>query len=297
VKLAESGGNLAVLGYSYNYMMRVLFSRGDLDHAEEIIQKVALLDQEAAVPHWIREYIANWQTRIWLLQDWMEPVNQWVKDHRLDLENNTNDLPEMDFNLLFEYILFARVLIAKNRLDEADALLLHLLKAAESGGRTTRVIEILLLQALSFQAQSKTDRAMAALERTLAMAEPRGFIRIFVDEGPPMARLLYDALSRTTAPGYVRRLLAVFPAGKPQPTVVPQGQAGQEGLIEPLSEREIEVLQLIAEGLTNPEIAARLFLSLHTIKTHTRNIYGKLGVNNRTQAVTRGKSVGVLSGE
>jgi len=110
-----------------------------------------------------------------------------------------------------------------------------------------------------------------------------------------MASLLYETLSRGVAPEYVRRLLAAFPMTEREKSAPTKLQVPD--LIEPLSEREIEVLQLIAEGLTNPEIAARLFLSLHTIKTHTRNIYGKLGVNNRTQAVARGKSVGVLSGE
>jgi LuxR family maltose regulon positive regulatory protein len=156
------------------------------------------------------------------------------------------------------------------------------------------VIEVLLLQALAFQAGGDTDQATTALGRALALAEPGGFIRVFVDEGPPMARLLYEALSRGIAPDYVRRLLSAFPDAKLEPASPGSTQAPKSDLIEPLSEREIEVLELVAEGLTNQEIASRLFLSQHTIKAHTRNIYGKLDVHSRTEAVARGRALGVL---
>ena len=134
---------------------------------------------------------------------------------------------------------------------------------------------------------------------------PGGFVRTFLDEGPPMARLLYLYLSGAAADGvdgalvlYARRLLDAFPAGEPgQPvssrTPAPAPALG-ESLVEPLSEREIEILQLIAEGLTNPEIADRLYLSLNTVKVHTRNIYGKLDVHNRTQAGARARTLGIL---
>ncbi|MEJ2560484.1 MAG: LuxR C-terminal-related transcriptional regulator, partial [Anaerolineae bacterium] len=193
-----------------------------------------------------------------------------------------------------ENIVLARIFIAQGRLDEAARLLQSLLEATEMGGRSSRAIEIMMLQALALQAGSDTGRAMTTLERALTLAEPGGFIRIFVDEGPPMAHLLYEALARGIAPEYVRRLLAAFPVTGPAQTDSSKTQAPESGLIEPLSERELEVLQLIAEGLTNPEIASRLFLSLHTIKVHTRNIYGKLGVHNRTEAVTRARALGVL---
>jgi LuxR family maltose regulon positive regulatory protein len=136
---------------------------------------------------------------------------------------------------------------------------------------------------------------MAALERALALAEPGGFIRIFVDEGPSMARLLHEAPSREIAPDYVRRLLAAFPVAEPEQADPLKREAPKSELLEPLSERELEVLQLIAEGLTNPEIASRLFLALNTVKAHSRNIYGKLGVHSRTQAVARARALGVLA--
>ena len=156
------------------------------------------------------------------------------------------------------------------------------------------MIEILILQALAYKAGSNSIQALSTLKRALTLAEPGGFIRTFVDEGPQMASLLYEALKRDIAPEYVQRLLAAFPITESEEGVSTTSQADQPGLIEPLSEREIEVLQFLGKGLTNQVIAARLFLSVHTVKAHTRNIYSKLGVNNRTQAVVRARSLGIL---
>jgi LuxR family maltose regulon positive regulatory protein len=109
-----------------------------------------------------------------------------------------------------------------------------------------------------------------------------------------MAHLLYDAVKREISPDYTGRLLAAFSTVEPEQTDPSKTQALKHELVEPLSERELEVLQLIADGLTNQEIASRLFLSLNTVKVHTRNIYGKLGVNNRTSAVARARALGIL---
>jgi len=193
-----------------------------------------------------------------------------------------------------EYGVLARILLAQGRLDETITLLQRMLEPAQAGRHTTRVIEVLRLQALAFQAGGDTTQAMATLERALALAEPGGFIRIFVDEGPSMARLLYEALARGIAPDYARRLLAAFPVPEPEQAAPLGTQVPESDLIEPLSERELEVLQLIAEGLANPEIASRLFLSPHTVKTHASNIYGKLNVHSRTQAVARAQALGLL---
>ncbi|MCJ7700561.1 MAG: LuxR C-terminal-related transcriptional regulator, partial [Anaerolineales bacterium] len=179
-------------------------------------------------------------------------------------------------------------------LNDALNLLDDLLEMAESNGWGNKVIEILTLQALAFEGCGDTAQAMTMLERALNLAEPEGYIRTFVDEGPPMAHLLYEALSRGIAPDYVQQLLAAFPINEPEQATSLQVQANKSEIIEPLSERECEILQLIAEGLTNPEIATRLYLSLNTVKVHSRNIYGKLGVNNRTQAGARARALGIL---
>jgi LuxR family maltose regulon positive regulatory protein len=185
--------------------------------------------------------------------------------------------------------------LARERWDEALGLLSRLLEAAEAGERTSKAIEILGLQAMAAQAKGDTSLALGAIENALTLAVPEGFVQTFVDEGPPMAHLLYEALGRGMEPEYVSRLLAAFPVAEPEPAASAGSQPQESDLIEPLSERELEVLQLVAEGLTNREIAARLFVSPNTVKGHTRNIYGKLAVHSRTQAIARATALGLLS--
>ena len=152
----------------------------------------------------------------------------------------------------------------------------------------------MMLQALAYQSTGQTEQAMESFEHVLNLAEPKGFIRIFVDEGQPMASLLYEALKREIAPEYVQRLLAAFPVTEPEGVTSTKSQVDQSGLIEPLSDREIDVIQLIAKGLTNQEISNKLFLSMHTVKTHTRNIYSKLGAHHRAEAVAKARAFGIL---
>jgi LuxR family maltose regulon positive regulatory protein len=139
----------------------------------------------------------------------------------------------------------------------------------------------------SNRTQGDVDWALTSL--ALALAESEGYVCMFVDEGVPMARLLYKAAARGIMPEYAGLLLATFPeVDSAQPKCPPTE------MIEPLSDRELEVLELIAEGLSNREIAAKLYLSLNTVKVHSSNIYGKLGVNSRTQAVAKAKTLGIL---
>jgi LuxR family maltose regulon positive regulatory protein len=152
----------------------------------------------------------------------------------------------------------------------------------------------LVLLAVAFDAHGERAKAVEMLDEALALAEPGGFIRIFVDEGPPMDHLLRGALSRGNSPDYLRRLLAAFPASGRGQAAPSRAAAAGIGLAEPLSARELEVLDLIAAGLTNQQIAARLYLSLHTVKSHARNINAKLGVSSRTQAVATGRALGLL---
>jgi LuxR family maltose regulon positive regulatory protein len=198
----------------------------------------------------------------------------------------------------------ARLLLAEGKAAEAHTLLEPLLESAEGHGRTRGVIEILMLQALALDARQPasqktlavSDKAMAALERALTLAEPEGYVRLFLDEGAPMARLLDEAARRGAAPGYARRLLAAFPTSLPAPHLQSQ-IPGLQALAEPLSDREREVLRLVAEGLSNQEIAERLVLSPNTVKVHTYNLYDKLNVHSRTQAVGRARALGLLSSE
>jgi LuxR family maltose regulon positive regulatory protein len=198
----------------------------------------------------------------------------------------------------FEHIMLARVLIAivksdrkAGLLDEAIRLLGRLLQEAETGSRMGSVIQILLLQALAFQAQDNLPRAFACLERALSLAEPEGYVRTFVDEGEEM-RLLIEQLSRNRdnpLSGYADKLLVAFVQAEvlPKSTIFHQ----KSNMIEPLSERELEVLKLLRTELSGPEIAQQLIVSLNTFRTHTKNIFTKLGVNNRRAAVSRAEEL------
>jgi len=287
-ELTERGKDVVLLSRGYLYLMRVLFSRKDMDYAEEIIQKMNMVALESDVPLWISNQIKAWQARIWLEQDKLEAASQWAREFDVNVDGELPPLHD------FEYVILARILIAQERFDETFKLLQRLFEAAKAGERTSKMIEILILQALAFQASGGKELAMIKLEQALTLAQPGGFIRIFVEEGPPMARLLYEALSQGIVIEYAQQLLAAFPVTEPEETASTKPEVDQSGLIEPLSEREIEVLQFLAKGLTNQVIATRLFLSVHTVKTHTRNIYSKLGVNNRTQAVDRARILGIL---
>jgi LuxR family maltose regulon positive regulatory protein len=288
VKLTAGSRSATYIGWSNLCLVRVLFSSGNITGAEDVIQSMENAAREYDMPLWTLLQLSAWQVRIWLAQGKLELASQWVGERELDPDG------ELAYTHEMEHIALARILIAQGRLDEAARLLQRLLEAAEAGGRNSRVIELLMLQTLAAQSGGDVAQAMSTLEQALTFAEAGGFIRIFVDEGPPMAQLLYEALSRGIAPDYVRRLLAAFPVDEPMRVDLKRTEADQSELVEPLSERELEVLQLIAEGLTNQGIATRLFLSLNTVKTHTHNIYGKLNVHRRAQAIARSQELGLL---
>ena len=194
-----------------------------------------------------------------------------------------------------EHITLARVLLAQHRADgsegslrDATGLLGRLLAAAEAGGRTGAVIEILALQALTFDARGDAAAALVSLRRAVMLAEPEGYVRVLADAGPPMAALLGALAKQGFHTGYVRRLAA---AAGPRDGQRPVKQP----LVDPLSDRELEVLRLLVTDLGGPEIARELSVSLNTMRTHTKNIYAKLGVNNRREAVRKGQELQLLA--
>ena len=275
-------------------MARILEARGDLNGTLDLLEEAERLYMSDFSPN-VRP-ISALKTRVWVAQGRLGEALDWARERGLSAHDDLGYLRE------FEHITLARVLLARYKSDREErsvlgavGLLERLLQAAEEGGRMGSAIEILLLQGLAHETQGESHSALVPLERALALAEPEGYIRIFVDEGIPMARLLYEALSHGVEPEYTRRLLAAFPVAESEQTTSSQLRGPESELVEPLSSRELEVLQLIAEGLTNQDVATRLYISLHTVKVHTRNIFTKLAVKNRTQAVARGKALGILS--
>jgi LuxR family maltose regulon positive regulatory protein len=168
-------------------------------------------------------------------------------------------------------------------------LLDRLLSAADRGGRTGSVIEILVVQACAWAAQGDITRALGSLERALSLAEPEGYVRIFIDEGAPMANLLTVALTHGIMPAYTGRLLATF-GSNDQPPVPAESQPSKDLL----SRRELDVVRLISQGFSNKEISETLFLAIDTVKGHNRTIFRKLGSQNRTEAVARAREIGIL---
>jgi LuxR family maltose regulon positive regulatory protein len=260
-------------------MARIRQAEGDLGGALDLLNEAERLYVGDFFPD-VRPVPAL-QARVRVAQgEWGEALG-WARERGLSVDDELSYLRE------FEHITLARVLLAgyaaeraERSIQEATRLLERLLRAAEEGARTGSVIEILVLQALAHQARDDIPAALASLRRAVTLAEPEGYVRIFVDEGPPMASLLRVAAKQGITRTYVRRLLgAVNKTG--------DGAPASQALIDPLSERELDVLRLLGTDLGGPEIARELVVSLNTVRTHTKNIYAKLGVNNRRAAVRR----------
>jgi LuxR family maltose regulon positive regulatory protein len=221
----------------------------------------------------------------------IERARQWA-DARGLVADATQMLEELEDNVLrkYQYLALAELLVHEGRSEQALPMLEALTPYFD---RHEVVIRLQLQRAVAADAMGDGARARAALEQALALGEPAGYVRVFLDQGPPVARLLHEAARRGVRPGYVGKLLAQFPVAE-EASLKSDYAGAHAGLVEPLSERELEILALIGKGKTNQEIADRLYLSLSTVKWHTSNIYGKLGVANRTEAVGKGQSLGLL---
>jgi LuxR family maltose regulon positive regulatory protein len=228
------------------------------------------------------------RTRLRLRRGDLRLADEWASEQGLTADDELSYLRE------YEHITLARLLLAQqaagdgDTLEPAIALLERLLAAAEKGDRRGSVIEILILKSLAYQAFGDTSAAVDAVRRAVTLAEPEGYVRIFIDEGPPLTALLKTLVQQDSGSRYLRRLVAAT-----QRTVRPI-PAQRSGLIEPLSERELDVLRLLATDLDGPDIARHLHVSLNTMRTHSRNIFRKLEVNNRRSAVRQAAELGLL---
>lgn len=221
------------------------------------------------------------RVRAWIQQGALDHAQGWAREQGLSPDVAITSLNE------YECVTLARLLLARRDLAAAHALLTRLLQAAHAGGRSGSAIEILMLHALAHQAGGDRAAALAALRQALDLAEPEGYVRLFADEGQAMADLLREAAAQDIAPDYVSRLMAALD-GRVTRSVAAQS------LVEPLTERELDVLRLLHTELNGPEIARSLTISLSTMRTHTRNIYAKLGVNHRRAAVRRAEEIALL---
>ena len=266
---------------------RIHQAQGNLDGAVELLDEAEPLHANDFAPD-VRP-VASVRARVLVAQGKLSDAWGWARETGLAAADDLEYLHE------FEHATLARLLLAQGTRDRigegigaAIDLTDRLVAAAMHGGRSGSAIDILVVQALARHALGDSAGALTSLERAVELAEPEGYVRIFVDEGKAMADLLRLAAKQSSSPSYVRRLLAAVVTAEPGVT---QGQP----LIEPLSERELEVLRLLGSELDGPEIAHELTVSLNTMRTHTKSIYAKLGVNNRRAAIRRAAELDLLA--
>jgi len=269
-------------------LARLRETEGDLDAALELLDEADRVYNGDYSPN-VRPVPAV-RARLRLRRHELGLATAWAGGRELSAADELTYLRE------YEHVTLARLLLARGAdgsvddLDDAVGLLDRLLAAAEQGGRGGTVIEVLMLQALARQAKGDAAAALDALTRAVTLAEPQGYVRLFADEGAPLAALLRVLAKGDRAPrGYVRRLLAASAAR-------PDTSGSDQPLIDPLSERELDVLRLLATDLDGPDIARRLVVSVNTLRTHTKRIYTKLGVTNRRAAVQRAQALQLLPG-
>jgi LuxR family maltose regulon positive regulatory protein len=292
VHLSEPGDIAESLQAGYIVIGKVHLALGELAQAED-----ALREAERLAEHYAQAYIvalmADLKTRLWIARGDTRSALRWAESRRLDLDDAYNYARELDLLVL------ARVFIegegtawSKAWRDEESGdvldILAYVLERAEAAGRFHHAIKALVLQALAHHKRGDAEQALASLARALTLAKPGGYVRTFVDEGEPMTEMLRQALYRDVMPNYVAHLLAALgeDAEKPSP--------GMAVLVEPLTDRETEVLRLIVAGLSNQEIADQLYIAVSTVKSHVNHIYGKLAVENRTQAVIKVQELQLL---
>jgi LuxR family maltose regulon positive regulatory protein len=290
LRLALMGHDVVVIASSRLHLARALAVKGDLAGAQRVIEEIEKSACEFSIPPWIQHAASAFKAELWLASGNREAVSRWVEERSLGSEDELTNRRES------EHIVLARFLLAQGQLDEAELLLDRLIQCAEAGTRVYSLIRIMLLKTLTLNRKGKLDLALDELKKILFLAEPGGFITSIVHEDPRIAELLEKVLEQEESakkgkrsdfsPRYVKKLLLAFKsAALPKKEGIPG---------EPLSERELEVLHFIAAGLTNKQIAQKLFVSLNTIRTHTKNINSKLNVHSRTQAVARAKVLKIL---
>jgi LuxR family maltose regulon positive regulatory protein len=253
------------------FLARLKLAQGDVDGAAAILAQASQSARQQNFIHRIPE-VAAAQVVTWLRQGEVVAAAHLAQTHNLPFSQ-------------------ARVLLAQGETAAALAILGALRQTMEARGWEDERLKVMVLEAAAHHAHGEAEKGAQLLVDALALAEPGGFIRLFVDEGRPMAQLLTKMKDDGGGmKAYIHKLLAAF---EKQRLVHPPSFTAQP-LIEPLSQRELEVLQLIAHGLSNQEIGERLFLALDTVKGHNRRIYDKLQVQRRTEAVARARELGLL---
>lgn len=273
-----------VLLDGYLALARTMLVQGNLNSVRNAVHRAEQVAQAASLP-WVSSLVAAHRACIALRQGRLEEATRWADETGLRADD------EPGYPSEFAHTTLARVLIAQGQLDDALFLLERLLQAAETGGRSLSALELLVLRALALQKRGNSKEALIIIERALTVAEPEGYVRLFIDEVEPMATLLQHALAEGITPEYTAKLLASFPLEKGpvrKSTPAPHPSVGL------LNAREMAVLRLMSGRLSDKEIAKALSLSVSTVKWYSNRIYEKLGAHRRGEAVTRAKKLGIL---
>jgi len=292
-------------GFSYLLLARILLARGDQAATLKEMQKAHVYRQPASVS--AKSINDAWEALLYLQQGNLAAAIRWAGESELHYDD------EVSLRTYTRHIILARVLVAQGRsefklngsdqrLREAAILLERLLALVESTGNMKYEIETRTLQALALNARGNFEQALITLERALKLAEPEGYVRTFVDEGAPIARLLKEAAARGISPTYVSQLVGVL---EKEERMIAEATQGNERasllsahasrlLTEPLTERELELLPFLRSSLSLAEIAERMTISVNTARSHIKHIYGKFDVHSRSAAIERAEKLGLI---
>ena len=282
MELSRLWGDIGQQASAYAIHARLEQAQNNPEQAREAMRRVEQLIGEQAHSHRWTIQVEYELARVWLAQGNVEKPSQYIQKWGLQIKD------EIPYCQQAEYTLWLRMLLAQG--DYKSALLLSngLLKVAGITGQMGVIVEAMVLQALALQGKKEIDQALAVLEKAITIAQPEGYVRVFLDEGEAMTRLLCQVQSRQVVSGYASVLLSMI--GKTSGMTQPSMQL----LVEPLTTREVEVLKLIESGQSNQEIAGELVISMPTVKRHISNIYAKLGAKSRTQALAIGKELKIF---
>ncbi len=300
IQLSEQCGTALIVQFFYPglaLMEEFQSKTNTMSELHDLPKRIVYTSHKALLSRLFRA----WQARLSLAHGDLEATQRWAACHEIELSvQNPPDLWQE-----FPYLTLVRLYIARGKAEEIDELLERMRQKAESEGRTGSIIEILVLQSISLKTQGKIGQSLEKLDHVLSLAQPEGYIRVFLDEGYPMKELLYHAASRGINPVYIKTLLDAFDSSAAytgnQPANADAGASfaipdntGSSNPKDTLSAREIEVLRLMATGASSKEVSSDLFISVGTARKHIVNIYRKLNVHKQTTAVTRAQELGLI---
>jgi LuxR family maltose regulon positive regulatory protein len=288
MELARRGGAALVLALAYYVKMRYLIAKGDFQAADTTAREADQLPQMPGLPLWVVSGISSLKVLIWIRLGKLDEAEEFLGKRGIQTES------KIRYSYQREYISLAALLIKKGQYKNAGELLDSISEWAETTKQFRTIICAQTLNSLNSAAQKETQKALRYLANAMELAKPQGYLLTILELGEGIVPLLYEAVQKGIQPEYATRLLEGLNETLSNLLVKPQVKKGQPEIYTPLKAREIEVLKLVADGQTNKEIARQLHITLRTVKFHMTGIFTKLGVDNRMQAVSKAKTLGII---